>query len=355
MAKKRATQHNGRKSNKGAFSPKHNDRNYDYELADNIKADLTETNSYWNCYDGSYKHKNKENKLTFEETEQRYYEENFKAQWLATNQRYIEQRHPEKCKPWDEWKQLNMNLPEESYFQIGDKENPCDKATFVKVFNSYNKKLNQWNNSHGKPFQMLDMAFHFDEAVPQAHTRRIWSYTDSNGIKCVGQEQALKQAGIQLPHPEKKKNRYNNRKMVFDKMCRELYLESCLECGLDIETVPLEGVRHNMTKDETINAKLAKQQKELEAEKEALEAQKQAFEVYKQETTEKLTKTLYEANTMLKECKELHKNLKFQSKSYLDNPISKIQERNMVKLDRNLELAYDIANQSRNKEGWQYE
>lgn len=86
----------------------------------------------------------------------------------------------------------------------------------------------------------------------------------------------------------------------------------------------------------------------------SLNAEKEAFEVYRQETTEKLTKTLYEANTMLKECKELHKNLKFQSESYLGNPISRIQERNMVKLDRNLELAYDIANQSRNKEEYQY-
>lgn len=352
MAKKRATQHNGRKSNKGAFSPKHNDRNYNYKKAENIKAELTETNSYWNCYDGGYRHKNKNDKLTFEETEQRYFEENFKAQWLATNQRYIDNYHPERCKSFDEWRQLDKNLPEESYFQIGDKENSCDKATFVKVFNTYNKKLNQWNNSHGKPFQILDMAFHFDEAVPQCHTRRIWSYTDSNGIKCVGQEKALKQAGIPLPKPDKKKGRYNNRKMVFDKMCRKLYLDSCLECGLDIETVPLKGVRHNMTKDETINVKLAKQQKDLEAEREALEAQKKALEVYRQETTKKLTERLIEANTLLEACKKQHENLCYMSKSYSESFNSKFTQKNIAKLDSELELAYDLANLSKNDRGF---
>lgn len=335
MAKQRATQHNGRKSSKGAFSAKHNDRNYDYEQAENIYADKTDMNSYWNCYDGSYRHKDKDDKLTFEETEKRYYEENFKAQWSATNQRYIEQRHKEKCKSFEDWSKMDCNLPEEVYLQVGDKENPCDKATFVMVANLYLKRLNSWNNQHGKPFHILDMAFHFDEAVPQLHIRRVWSYTNDDNIKCIGQEKALEQAGVQLPKQGLKKGRYNNRKMTFDKMAREMYLDCCKECGLDIETEALKGVRHNMTKDETINAKLARQQHDLEADKEA-------FEVYKQDTSEKLKKQQNEASNVLNDCKRLHQGLK----GFEGYKLQSYNEKKLAQLDSKLSLAYDVANSS---------
>lgn len=275
MAKQRATRHNGRKSNKGAYSTKHNDRNYDYEEALNIDETKTDTNYYWNRYDGGYYHKDRDGKLTFEETEQRLYKEAFTKQWERTNERYKSQRHPERCKSFEDWCKLDCNLPEESYIQIGDKENPVSKQDFIKVMNLYSKRLNNWNKQHGYPFVSLDKAFHFDEAVPQVHERRVWKYKDKDGIFCIGQEKALEQAGVPLPNPNKPKSRYNNRKMTFDKEIREMYLQCCLECGLEVETEPLKGVRHNLSKDEVLNVKLAQKEKDLEAKEQQLNSREQ--------------------------------------------------------------------------------
>ena len=278
MGKQRATQHNGRKSSKGAYSTKHNDRNYDYEEAPNIDETKTDDNFYWNRYDGSYYHRDREGKLTFEEVEKRFYSEHFREQWKRTNQRYENNGHKERCKSFDDWCKMDCNLPEESYIQIGDKENPASKQDFVKVMNLYNKRLSEWNKQHGFPFVNIDRAFHFDEAVPQQHTRRVWKYQDKDGVWCIGQEKALEQAGVPLPNPSKPKSRYNNRKMTFDKMAREMYLQCCLECGLEVETEPLKGVRHNLSKNEVLNVKLAQKEKDLEAREQQLDSREQKLD-----------------------------------------------------------------------------
>lgn len=280
MAKKRATQHSGRKSSKGAFSPKHNDRRYEFETANNINKDITENNLYYNFYDGKYKHKDRDDKMTFENAEGKFYSQHFKKQWVDTNWRYKNQRHSEKCKSFEDWCKMDCNLPEEVYFQIGDKEDHVDANTFLKVFNTYNKSLNDWNKSHGNPFTVLDMAIHLDEAVTQAHVRRVWHSKKSDCTNIIGQEKALEKAGIQLPKPNEKKSRYNNRKMEFDKMTRGMWLDACKQHGLDIETVPVPGARHNMSKDETIAVKFAEKQKELdkrEAHISDLEAQAEKY------------------------------------------------------------------------------
>lgn len=58
------------------------------------------------------------------------------------------------------------------------------------------------------------------------------------GHEVSAQEKALREAGIELPDPSKPEGRYNNRKITFDKMRREMFQEICLKHGLNIEVVP---------------------------------------------------------------------------------------------------------------------
>ena len=78
----------------------------------------------------------------------------------------------------------------------------------------------------------------------------------------------------------------------------------------------------------------------------------------KQRETEELQRQAKEAlktaSSVLKDCQKLHENLKFQSKSYAESPISRIQEKKIVELDSKLSIAYDLANQQRNEDK-QYE
>ncbi|SHL38326.1 hypothetical protein SAMN02745136_04768 [Anaerocolumna jejuensis DSM 15929] len=288
MEKQRATHHSGRKSRRyGAFSNRHNDRNYDYEKAHNINADLTPYNAYYNIYDGTYRHSERENKMTYEEVEEKFYTEKFYQQYQNTNQKYIDRRQYKRCKSFEEWCKMDSNLPEELHMQIGKVENPCDEKTFLQVFNLYIKKLNKWNALHGNPFTVMNMSFHIDEtAPPHIQLRRVWHYTNDDGVLCIGQEKALEQAGIALPEPNKKKGRYNNRKQIFDKMARNIFLDCCKQYGLDIETIPVPHARHNMSKEEMIDQKFADKQREIEKKEEQIkekanalsEAQKAVFD-----------------------------------------------------------------------------
>ena len=78
----------------------------------------------------------------------------------------------------------------------------------------------------------------------------------------------------------------------------------------------------------------------------------------KQRETEELQRQAKEAlktaSSVLKDCQKLHENLKFQSKSDAEAPISRIQEKKIVELDSKLSIAYDLANQQRNEDK-QYE
>lgn len=62
----RATIHNGRTSHLGAFTPRHNDRNFNINHAEHIDPERVKDNRYWN-WTGSPD-------TTFEAAEQAFYE-----------------------------------------------------------------------------------------------------------------------------------------------------------------------------------------------------------------------------------------------------------------------------------------
>lgn len=261
---KRVTSHSGRtRRNGGAYTVKHNDRNYDFENAPNINEDLTNGNTYWNWNDGLYKHADKEGKQGFEFAEELYYHKVFRKQYDLQQARHEASRHKDRCKSWDEWCKQKCNLPEELILQVGNTEDKATKSEFIQASNLYLKKLREWNSQHGCPFMILDWSAHFDEANPHIHLRRVWQYKE-NGVWCIGQEKALEQAGVPLPNPNAKPSRYNNRKMEFDKFARQLWIDCCKQVGLEIETEPVKGAKHNRTKEEVLLDK-------LKAEKEAFQ------------------------------------------------------------------------------------
>lgn len=296
----RATRHNGRKGKQGGYSKKHNGREFDLELAENIDASKTLNNLYWNCIDKCfYKHSQKADKVTFEEAETKYLKKAFNRQWADTNYKYQCNGHSERCKTWEEWISQDRNLPEESCLQVGNMEQHCSEQQLADAVQRYLSKMQKWSKQHGDCFQFLDLAFHFDEATPHFHERKVWQYRNSDGVLCIGQEKALEQAGVPLPDPSKKKGRYNNRKMTFDKMAREMFLESCKEAGLEVIEKPLEVAIHNRTKQQFIYDKIREREQALddrEAELSVLKADLEAKEALIEEKDRKATERLKKAN-----------------------------------------------------------
>lgn len=247
----RTTTHHSRTNAAGrVHGNKHNDRNFDTSRADNIIPERSKDNIYrmWTAAN------------TFAEAELMFYENTFGGQLAETNAKYIKNGHPERVKGMKEWAAQKMHCPEETVMQIGraydDKGKRIDEYVAAdklwECYEDYAARLDAWNDAHGNPFVTLDEALHVDEiGAPQIHTRRVWVY-DERGQKRVGQEKALAAAGVELPEPDKKPSRHNNRKMTFDAMCRGIWFEVLREHGLEVEREPVPDVKHNRDKADVV-------------------------------------------------------------------------------------------------------
>lgn len=247
----RATIHNGRTSHLGAFTPKHNDRSFNISHAEHIDPERVKLNRYWN-WTGK--------EMTFEDAERTFYEKHIKQHLDAQNARYRAQRHAERAKTMDEYRKSPQTCPEEVILQIGKMGDTIPADMMARIIQ---EQIN-WEQQQFPGVKVLDVALHMDEqGAPHIHERRAWVYTDKDGNFAISQNKALEQMGVELPNPNKPRSRFNNRKQVFSRMCREHLLQICREHGLEIEEIPQEKSRNGRTLDDY---------KAGEAEKRAAEA-----------------------------------------------------------------------------------
>lgn len=249
----RATIHNGRTSHLGAFTPKHNDRNFDINNAEHIDPERVKNNRYWN-WTGK--------EITFEAAEQAFYEKHIRKHLDAQNARYRAQRHAERAKTMDEYRRSPQTCPEEVILQIGKRGDTIPADMMARIIQ---EQIN-WEQQQFPGVKVLDVALHMDEqGAPHIHERRAWVYTDKNGNFAISQNRSLEQMGVELPNPNKPRSRFNNRKMTFSRMCREHLLQICREHGLEIEEIPQE---------KSLSGRTLEDYKAGEAEKRAAEAER---------------------------------------------------------------------------------
>lgn len=264
----RATIHNGRTSHLGAFTPRHNDRNFNISHAEHIDPERVRNNRYWN-WTGK--------EITFEAAEIAFYEKHIRKHLDAQNARYRAQRHAERAKTMDEYRRSPQTCPEEVILQIGKRGDTIPADMMARVIQ---EQIN-WEQKQFPGVKVLDVALHMDEqGAPHIHERRAWVYTDKDGNLAISQNKALEQMGIELPNPDRPRGRFNNRKQVFSRMCREHLLQICREHGLEIEEIPQEksrsGLSHvaYMTRQEEEKAASAERRRQF-SERAAESAEKQ--------------------------------------------------------------------------------
>lgn len=231
----RATIHNGRTSHLGAFTPKHNDRNFDINHAEHIDPERVKNNRYWN-WTGK--------EITFEAAEQAFYEKHIRKHLDAQNARYRAQRHAERAKTMDEYRRSPQTCPEEVILMIGKAGDTIPADMMARIIQ---EQIN-WEQKQFPGVKVLDVALHMDEqGAPHIHERRAWVYTDKDGNTAISQNKSLEQMGVELPNPDRPRGRFNNRKQTFSRMCREHLLQICREHGLEIEEIPQEKSRSGRT------------------------------------------------------------------------------------------------------------
>lgn len=318
----RATKHNGRtkKHTNVAYSSKHNDRQY--KDKSQLKKSSDDNLYYINGFNYFLTHKEyvawteeqHENGQvgTFEEYENLFYEKMFKDQYNQQMERHIKGGHKDRVKTFDDWKKNKRYVPEETQLQVGNKDIQIPRETSEKIFLEYFKWEQKWGYEH-ECFQILNMAIHEDETTIHSQSRRVWfSLNPETGIYEIGQDKALERAGIPLPNPNEPRSRYNNRKMVFDKLAREQFLSICEAHGIDVERVPVPDAAHNLDKDEMIHRKHTEKEKELDKRDELLVEKEKQLERKKEVLVERQKKLERKKEVLVKKEKavnELHNAL----------------------------------------------
>lgn len=233
----RATLHNARVGKNGiVFSAKHNDRNFNVATATHINPDKSNGNFYWHCMPNHQE-------MTFDATEREFYKKHFSRHLDAQNQRYIKQRHTERCRTIDDMRKNPRTCPEEVILQVGNVQDNVP----ARILKNIASKYIAWEQATFPMLKTLDFALHQDEqGGAHIHQRRVWIAHDRDGFEFVSQSKSLQEMGIERPEPSKPQNRYNNPKQTFSLICREKFLEICNEYGLDIETVPREKTRSGL-------------------------------------------------------------------------------------------------------------
>lgn len=266
----RAARHNGRGGKKGAFSAKHNDRNFDLNTVDHIDPALTDLNIHQR-FAGAFEEAN-----TNEEYELAFYEKHFRASLDRKNAAYKEKGKSGQIKTMEAYHRSMKSCPEETYYTAGT---GVDRELLWQIYTQHQA----WKAERFPLCQTLTADLHADEpnAMLHIHERSVWIGHDSNGMEVVGQAKALTEMGVERPDPSKKTGKYNNAKQTFTRECRENFIQICQQHGLEIivEAKPsgkggLDLLEYKIQHAQERAAEAA--QKATEAHQEAVEARQQA-------------------------------------------------------------------------------
>ena len=234
MGKKiKATYHSGRTTKGGkVFNANHNTYKKTRDGQSHIKHDRTEENILYRNENNHLKPCRSYDCIEFEK---RRYKELFSESLEAKNQRYIRQRHKERCKDIENLYRDPKKCPFEMILQIGKSD---DSLTFEEKA-ELSKRVNidfirEMHKRFGANFVPLDFSGHYDEISPHWHYRAVFVYQGKDGLE-PNQSKALESMGIERPDKPKPIGKHNNPLMTFTEEARTLYYEICERYGLEID------------------------------------------------------------------------------------------------------------------------
>lgn len=300
----RITTNHGRHTKGRAYSPKHNDRQFSLQNSPHIDPARTSNNWTWQWLE------NYEEQCSFEDAEREYYARYISDHLRAVNSRYEAQRHAERVRSLDEYRRAPQSCPEETIVCIGNREHHPDPSELLAAY----LELQHWQQRQFPQLHVLDYALHLDEqGAPHIHERHVWTYTDADGHMAIGQARALEQMGIERPHPEQPRNRYNNAKQTYTAMVREHFVEICRQRGLEIETTPRERSQSGLTLIEYQARQEEQRLQELQREADSLEINRLLDAITPSPEEEQAQEQLYELQQQCQAMQEQTETLQKQA------------------------------------------
>ncbi|MDO4484719.1 MAG: hypothetical protein Q4C54_09930 [Clostridia bacterium] len=304
MAKVRVTRHNGRAGKHGVYTDKHNDRNFDTTHADHIDGSRSCLNVYWDWENGmrtgerSVYEAEDGTILPFCQAEADFYQERYSGYIEGQTERNRKSRHHKRNRTTEDIRHSRKTCPEETVYQFGcngEGATPEELMAIVMEFQDW------FREQYGERVHIIDWAMHLDERTAHIQERHVFDFINQYGEVEPQQEKALEQLGFQLPNPEQKVGRHNNRKMVFDEVNRAKLIEIAKAHGLDIEETVKYGGREYLEKQDYIifsqreqieeqTAIIAEQQKTIASQQETIAAKDAALAEKEAELDVKLFK-----------------------------------------------------------------
>ena len=278
MTKIKATYHSGRTTRAGkVFNANHNTNKKTRDGQNHINHERTEHNLLYRVENNRLIPCKSYDCIEFEK---KRYSELFGDSLKARNERYIQQRHKERCRSIDDLYRDSKKCPFEMILQIG---RASDDMTFEEKV-ELSKKINidfvrEMHRRYGTNFVPLNLSGHLDEVSPHWHYRGTFIYKGKDGLE-ANQAKAFEELGIERPDMTKPVGKHNNPLMTFTEQARELYYEICERYGFEIDReVKNPSHKHK----ETLEHKCEMLEKEVVAKDQALADMKAQLEAINQE------------------------------------------------------------------------
>ncbi|MEE0982489.1 MAG: hypothetical protein U0L38_00380, partial [Bacteroidales bacterium] len=231
--KTKATYHCGRTTKAGkVYNANHNTNKKTRDGQNHIDHERTESNLLYRIENNKLIPCKSYDCIAFEK---KRYSELFGESLNARNERYIKQRHKERCRSIDDLYRDSKKCPFEMILQIG---RASDDMTFEEKV-ELSKKINidfvrEMYKRYGTNLVPLNLSGHLDEVSIHWHYRVTFIYKGVDGLE-VNQTKAFEELGIERPDITKPVSKYNNPLMTFTEQARKLYYEICEQYGFEID------------------------------------------------------------------------------------------------------------------------
>ena len=207
----------------GKNAARHNDRSFDVSKAENIGDIRLDTVTFFP--NGGEPKKVPLERRRLEKLEEEYYRSRFGSSLDAQRERHLKARHKDRAEGCTAERYYNSQrtCPTSIIFQIGKEGEYKDRKTFIKALKEAIRAIEEGNED--ARIKVLSIAVHGSETSLHAHMRLSFEVRGKDGWE-VNQEKCLEKLGYKLPDEEKKKGRYNNRKMSWTEQTRQKWYDT---------------------------------------------------------------------------------------------------------------------------------
>lgn len=208
----------------GRQAARHNDRSFDISKADNIGDISKDTLTYFP--EGDRPKRVPLQRFRLEQMEQEYYQARFGPAVDAQRERHIKARQKARAEGCtiERYYDNAKTCPTSIILQVGKEGEYQDRQTFIRALNGAIKDIEEGNEE--ARVKVLSIAVHGSETSLHAHMRISFEVKNKEGQWEANTEKCLEKLGYSLPFKDKKKDRYNNRKMTWTSQAREKWYDT---------------------------------------------------------------------------------------------------------------------------------